>query len=119
MESDIIVLTGDVSEGQSLRHFLGEKQFRVKLLTQVDQLQLKKPLPGLTGRVILVDLDTIPADTAFFKKIKKVYPAFDILTISSRSFHPELKDALSTHIYACLNKPIDEDELLFCITSLL
>ena len=33
--------------------------------------------------------------------------------LSFDKFHPELKDAICYHIYACLNKPIDPDELLY------
>jgi hypothetical protein len=33
--------------------------------------------------------------------------------MSSDRFHPELKDAICYHIYACLTKPLDYDELLY------
>jgi hypothetical protein len=36
---------------------------------------------------------------------------------SAKRFHPELQDAIQHHIYACLNKPVDPDELLFWVKS--
>ena len=30
-------------------------------------------------------------------------------------FHPELKEALCYHIFACINKPVDPDELVYWI----
>jgi len=35
-----------------------------------------------------------------------------------RAFHPELEEAMSNYIFACLSKPADEDELVFWIKSL-
>jgi DNA-binding NarL/FixJ family response regulator len=40
-----------------------------------------------------------------------------IVGLSSRPFHPELEEALTSHIYACLSKPIDPDELFYVIRS--
>jgi hypothetical protein len=46
------------------------------------------------------------------------YPAVRFLCKSKDRFHPELKDAICYHIYACLTKPVDPDELLFWIKSI-
>lgn len=117
MKTEIIVLTGDDREGDNLCGILRKRRFHVTLLHQAGGLE--EYLRANDCRLLLIDLDTIPADKMVFRKLKKIQPNIDIIVLSSRSFHPELKEALSTHIYACLSKPIDEDELLFCITSLL
>ena len=65
----------------------------------------------------IVDLDSLPVDNLFFQKIKRKHPALIIITLSSRSYHPELAEAMSTHIYACLGKPVNEDELMFLLKS--
>lgn len=49
--------------------------------------------------------------------LKKIMFAVNI-GISSRAFHPELEEVVSNHIYECISKPIDEDELVFWIKSL-
>ena len=41
------------------------------------------------------------------------FPGAPVLCVSQDKFHPELKDAICYHIYACLNKPIDTEELLY------
>ncbi|MEW6672298.1 MAG: response regulator [Thermodesulfobacteriota bacterium] len=112
-----IVLTGDTRTGETVCGLLSERQLHVAWLHQAGDLE--EYLLGNSCRLLLIDLDTISVDKTVFRKLKKNHPGIDIIVLSSRSFHPELKEALSTHIYACLDKPIDEDELMFCITSLL
>jgi hypothetical protein len=41
-----------------------------------------------------------------------------ILCLSSARFHPELKESFLSHIYACLTKPIDPDELRYWLRSI-
>jgi DNA-binding NtrC family response regulator len=65
----------------------------------------------------ILDLDSLPVDNLFFQKIKRKNPALIIIALSSRSYHPELEEAMRTHIYACLGKPVKEEELLFLIRS--
>jgi hypothetical protein len=38
--------------------------------------------------------------------------------MSKNPFHPELKDAICYHIYACINRPIDPDELFYWLKSI-
>ena len=65
----------------------------------------------------ILDLDSLPVDNFFFQKIKRKNPALIIIALSSRSYHPELEEAMRTHIYACLSKPVKEEELIFLIRS--
>lgn len=68
--------------------------------------------------LVLLDLDALPVDNLVFRNLKKTNPGACIIGLSSRSFHPELEEAMSKHIHACLGKPVDEDELLFLVKSL-
>lgn len=70
-------------------------------------------------RVVLIDLDSFPEGNRFFRSLKTVRPDSNIFVVSSRLFHPELKEALSTHICACFRKPLDVDELLFWLKAVL
>jgi len=70
-------------------------------------------------QVIVLDLDTVPADNLFFKQLKTIKPSLAIVAFSSRPFHPELKIAFKEHIQACLRKPLDPDEFIFWIRSIL
>ena len=50
--------------------------------------------------------------------IQYLETATRFLCTSKDRFHPELKDAICYHIYACLNKPVDPDEMVFWIKSI-
>lgn len=69
-------------------------------------------------RAMIVDLDTVPVNNRRLRDLKKTYPDLYVLAISGRSFHPELKEAMVDHIYACLSKPVDVDELGYWLKSI-
>jgi len=68
--------------------------------------------------VVLLDTDTVPVDNAFFRVLKKRYPHIHILLVSRLSYHPGLEEAMASHIYACLAKPLDPEELLYWLKSI-
>jgi DNA-binding response OmpR family regulator len=69
------------------------------------------------GAVIL-DLDSLPVDNRFIRDFRKHNAELPIIALSSRSFHPELQEALSLYISACLAKPVDSDELIYWVKSI-
>ncbi len=69
-------------------------------------------------RVLLLDLDTVPVDNAFFRHLKKQIPELQILCLSSRKHHPGLAEAMGSYIYASLAKPLNVEELLFWLKSI-
>ncbi len=68
-------------------------------------------------RLALIDLESCRVDNRFFRSLKATRPDASIFVVSSRPFHPELKDAMANHICACFRKPVDEDELLFWLKA--
>jgi DNA-binding NtrC family response regulator len=79
---------------------------------------LQEQIRGAAVKVLLVDLDNMAVDNTFFRNIKKMQPEVFILALSSASHHPDLKEALGSHIYACLAKPLDPEELLYWLWSI-
>ena len=69
-------------------------------------------------RVLIVDLDTLPVDNNFFRNLKKHNPDLAILCLSSRTYHPGLQEAMGSHIYASLGKPLNSEELLYWLKSI-
>jgi len=69
--------------------------------------------------MLILDLDTLPLDNRVFRDLKRKNPTLSIITLSTRSFHPELKEAMTDHICACLNKPVDPDELHYWAKAIL
>jgi DNA-binding NtrC family response regulator len=69
-------------------------------------------------KVVIVDLDNISVNNSFFRALKRRYPNIYLLAVSSLSHHPGLEEALGSHIYACLAKPLDPEELHYCLKGI-
>jgi len=116
MNLEIVVLDANKEQCQGLCAMLDEQNFRATPLHSLKDL--RKIIEENPYNVLILDLDTIQADKRLFRKLKRSKPSLFIMGLSSRPFHPELEEAMSSHIYACLSKPVDEEELLFWIKSL-
>ena len=66
---------------------------------------------------VILDIDTVPTDNRTIRELTIQYPEVYFFAVSAYRFHPELKDAICYHIFACMNRPIDPDELFFWLNS--
>ena len=114
MKKKIVVLDTDAAECQQLSSLLSS--FSVTFTHSLPQLQ--QHLSGSDCHVMLIDLDTVSIDNRALVQIKRQHPKIEIITKSERTFHPELEEALRSHILACLAKPLDFDELIFWLKSI-
>ncbi len=112
---DIIVAGTDRNECQRLCAMLDREHFTASHSYALDQLE--EILRDKQVVTVLLDLDGLPVDNRFIKQFSKRNPDVRLIAISSRSFHPELREAMTTHISACLRKPLDFDELLYWLRS--
>ena len=69
-------------------------------------------------QVVILDLDGFPVENRFLRDLKKQNPLVHVIGLSSRTFHPELQEAMRNDISACLGKPIDADELIYWLKSI-
>jgi DNA-binding NtrC family response regulator len=113
MTKKIIILDAIPNSSEELSNILKSKNYS---FTITDSLLLLEELSE-SGQYIgvIIDIDSVPVDNRSIRNLALKYPGVHILCTSKDRFHPELKDAICYHIYACLNKPIDPDELLYWI----
>jgi DNA-binding response OmpR family regulator len=71
---------------------------------------------GLLSALIM-DLDHSSPDNRLLKELRQEHPNLCLIGLSSRSFHPELKEALSRYIDACFVKSAGYDELLYWLKA--
>jgi DNA-binding NtrC family response regulator len=62
---------------------------------------------------VLLDLDSLEVSNRMVRRITLRFPKVCFLCMSGKPFHPELEDAIGFYFYACMQKPIDPDELLY------
>jgi DNA-binding NtrC family response regulator len=79
---------------------------------------LQTHLEAHPDQVALLDMDSVAADNRFFRELKRKIPGIYVLALSGRSYHPGLEEAMGSHIYACLGKPLDPDEFLYWMKSI-
>lgn len=116
MEKVILVLSADKKECNEFCDLLNEQHFRtVSILSLPDMITF---IEDTECMVVIIDLDSVPIDNRTIRELTLKYPGIYFLCLSSDRFHPHLKEALCYHIYACINKPVDPDELLYWVRSI-
>lgn len=115
MQYPILVASASEKHCLELCAALEDEDYPVKLVDSLERL--KGGIKGCDCRLVILDLDSLPVDNNLIRKLKRKNPSLRIIGFSSRSFHPELQEAISSHIYACIGTPVDEEELVFWVKS--
>jgi DNA-binding NtrC family response regulator len=116
MKKKILVMNADEKESGDLCTLLNERQY---LATPTYSLpEMITFIQNIQCMVVIMDLDTVPIDNRTIRELTLKYPEVYFLCLSKDRFHPHLKEALCYHIYACINKPVDPDELFFWLKSI-
>jgi hypothetical protein len=108
MDKHILVLDADKE--------LETGQFKATALYSIHNLE--KSIQDTGCLSIFWDIDTVSVDNRTIRELTLKFPAVYFFCISSQPFHPELQDAICYHIYACINRPVDPDELFYWLRSI-
>lgn len=116
MEKRVVVLDADEKQCQALCALLEDLNYRAIPMHSLPDLE--KYIHESACRAVILDLDTVPVDNLVIRELKRKKPDICIVGLSKRQFHPELEEAIRRHIYACLGKPADPDELVYWLRSI-
>lgn len=111
MEKAIILISTQKDELNRMSAFLAENNYPSLSIGSMDGLDTC--LLQASAECVILDLDSIRIDNRTIRELTLQYPHVYFLCMSGDRFHPELKDAICYHIYACLTKPLNYDELLY------
>ncbi|MBW1773162.1 MAG: response regulator [Deltaproteobacteria bacterium] len=111
----IIIIDSDKEQCRKLREILGAHHYPADIFPSL--LDMEEVIEEKDPRVVILNLDTVPIDNRKIKDIKQRNRSINIIVFSGKSFHPELKEALRDHIYACLKQPLDYDELIYWVNT--
>jgi DNA-binding NtrC family response regulator len=112
----VAVVDADVQNCQELCALLEQASIPVAPLYSLEDL--REQLSKEQVKALIVDLDSLSVDNSFFRNLKKQNPYLYILCLSSRTYHPGLQEAMGSHIYASLAKPLNSEELFFWIKTI-
>lgn len=69
---------------------------------------------------VIMDIDSLAVENRDLRRLSSAHPGTPILCLSRKRLHPELGESIRNHVFACLTKPVDPDELgywLRCIRT--
>lgn len=115
-EKKIAVLDANEEECRELCELLAQRHYKTVALHSLTEL--KVCLTDHACKSVLMDIDSVPVDNRTIRELTIKHPEIYFLCTSKERFHPDLKDAICYHIYACLNKPVDPDELFYWLRSI-
>lgn len=111
MKETVILISRNENESDQINAFLSDNHYRLHTMGSIEDLD--QDLLKSSAHCVILDLDSVSIDNRTIRENTLRYPHVYFLCMSRDRFHPELKDAICYHIYACLNKPLDYDELLY------
>lgn len=116
MKKSAIVVVADVAQFEEVRRVLATDPYQIVRCESCSHVQ--GAISERNSKIVIFDLDTISVDNKSLRKLKTDNLGLSILVVSSKNVHPELRESLSTHIHACLKKPLDPEELRFWVRSI-
>jgi DNA-binding NtrC family response regulator len=111
MRKDILLMDADPLGNAGLLALLSGQDYETQRVGSLSELRHK--LGEEKFMAVLMDIDSVGVDNRAIRALAADYPATPFLCISRDRVHPELKDAIRNHIYACLTKPVDMDEITY------
>ncbi len=82
--------------------------------------ELETRLQGAAFDAVIMDIDSLAVENRHLRRLSSAHPRTPILCISSKRLHPEIGESIRNHVFACLTKPVDREELgywLKCIRT--
>jgi len=116
MQKKIVVLDTDEAQCKELCALIEQKNYPAVPIHSVPQLE--QCFEGQDCLGVFIDIDTVPLTNRDIRQFALRFPGTYIFCVSIHQFHPELKEAICYHVYACLNRPVDPDELFYWIRSI-
>ena len=116
MKNCIVVLNADPKQCNKFCDLLQNGQYSTTPVYSPQKLD--KCIQECSCFAAFIDIDTIPIDNRWVRELTIKYPDTNFFCLSEQSFHPEIKDAICYHIYACIKKPVDPDEIFYWLRSI-
>jgi DNA-binding NtrC family response regulator len=68
---------------------------------------------------LVVNLEDWNLNRHYFKQLEAMRPDLKAIVLSRSGNHPDLKDAVRSNIFSFLHLPLEEEELAFCLRSVI
>jgi len=116
MEKEIVVFDADKKQCRDLCAVLEKGHYKASPVYSLPDLE--GYLEGGACLVVIVDLNTTSIDNRVIRELTMKNPGVYFLGVTKHRLNPELRESICYHIYACLTKPVDQDELIYWLKSI-
>jgi len=116
MKPKVLVVNAVNKEADSISDLLKPAGYMPRIVDNLEAVEADLKTSGCMA--VLLDLDSLEVSNRTVRQMTLAFPEVCFLATSWKPFHPELQDAICYHIYACIQKPIDPDELLYWLKSI-
>lgn len=65
----------------------------------------------------VIDLDSISRPRPLLESWRQRHRDIRLIGVSEKTFHPDLGDIIDRYLFACLKKPVEEEELAYLLKS--
>ena len=111
MQPKLLIVNENTAECEELCALLAQEEYLAEVVTILEELESRMGTGDYLA--VLLDVDSVQVENRTIRDWVLANPGVPFLCTSRDRFHPELKDAICYHIFACINKPVDTDELLY------
>ncbi len=112
-EQEVLIANSDRDESSKLADMIRFEGHRIRVCHSMGDLQTV--LAKSAFLAVILDIDNLDIDNRTIRNLTLAYPDVCFLCTSRERFHPELKEALCYYIFACINKPVDPEEMVYWI----
>ena len=109
----IAVIDNDEKQCRELCYILEERKYRAIPMPSLEIME--GYVHDNTFEAVIIDINTVPVDDQIIKELKTKNPNSFLFFLSKDRFHPHLRESLSSHVFACISKPIDLEEFFYCL----
>jgi len=109
MQLTILVIEPDETHRRHLRNVLTTMGFGAKCFDALDVVPPDKGSAAYPAAVI--DLDRSLPDQRLLRAWHAAHRAMRIIGMSRHRFDPERAEIIGRHLFACIKKPVDPEEL--------
>jgi DNA-binding NtrC family response regulator len=105
----VLLASADTSESSSLSGLIRAHGWSPQVAASNAELENRLREEGF--HAVILDIDSLAADNRAIGRLAALSPKVAFLCISRERLHPQLQESIRKHVFACLTKPIDPEEL--------
>ncbi len=112
-----VMLHNDAEDVSRVERLLAALHLPLLRCEQVDELE--QLLATCRECLVLLNLETNGVDNALLRRVSKACDRVHIIGITRRPYHPELEQALRSHLLTLVACPINDEELGLCLRGVM